>query len=70
MGRVSYELNDENIHRLDLLTAFGILQGDRPTREQLINESIQRYFEKVCGDYCDRADANDLLRRMMERALR
>jgi len=44
MGRVSYELSEENRRRLELLTAFGILNGHYPSRDEIVNESIRQYF--------------------------
>ncbi|MBR6213344.1 MAG: hypothetical protein IKQ67_01690 [Candidatus Methanomethylophilaceae archaeon] len=34
MGRVSYELSEDNRRRLELLTAFGILNGPYPSRDE------------------------------------
>ena len=44
MGRVSYSLTDDNRRRLEILTAFGLLDGTAPTRYQIVNESIRQYF--------------------------
>ena len=66
MGRVSYELSEDNRRRLELLTAFGILNGRCPTRDEIVNESIRQYFKRVYEDYCNKADANDFMKRMME----
>lgn len=41
MGRVSYELSDDNRRRLELLTAFGILNGHYPSRAEILG--ICRY---------------------------
>lgn len=69
MGRVSYDVSEENRRRINLLIAFGILNGSAPTKEQLVNDSIRLYFHQAYDDYCDRADANDLLKRVMEQSL-
>ena len=69
MGRVSYELSEENRRRLELLTAFGILNGHYPSRDEIVNESIRQYFMRVYEDYCSRADANDFMKRMMEEVI-
>lgn len=41
MGRVSYELSEENRRRLELLTVLGILNGHYPSRDEIVNESIR-----------------------------
>lgn len=70
MGRVSYELSAENRRRIDLLVAFGIINGSSTTKEQLVNESIRTYFVNVYRDYCNRTDANDYIKSVMEESLR
>ena len=69
MGRVSYELSEENRRRLELLTAFGILNGHYPSRDEIVNESILQYFMRVYEEYCNKADANDFMKRMMEEVI-
>ena len=66
MGRVSYSLTDDNRRRLEILTAFGLLDGTSPTRDQIVNESIRQYFLQIYNRYSERADANDFVLRMME----
>ena len=66
MGRVSYSLTDDNRRRLEILTAFGLLDGTSPTRDQIVNESIRQYFLQIYSRYSERADANDFVLRMME----
>ena len=66
MGRVSYSLTDDNRRRLEILTAFGLLDGTSPTRDQIVNESIRQYFLPIYSKYSERADANDFVLRMME----
>ena len=65
MGRVSYSLTDDNRRRLEILTAFGLLDGTSPTRDQIVNESIRQYFMRVYEEYCNKADPNDMMKRMM-----
>ncbi len=69
MGRVSYELSEENRRRLELLTAFGILNGRTPTREEIVNECIKAYFMEVFGRYREQADPNDMMKRVMEEGI-
>lgn len=69
MGRVSYELSEDNRRRLELLTAFGILNGHYPSRDEIVNESIRQYFMRVYEDYCSKADPNDMMKRMMEEVI-
>ena len=69
IGRVSYELSEENRRRLELLTAFGILNGHYPSRDEIVNESIRQYFMRVYKDYCSKADPNDMMKRMMEEVI-
>ena len=52
--------------RLELLTAFGILNGHYPSRDEIVNESIRQYFMRVYEDYCSKADPNDMMKRMMD----
>ena len=66
MGRVSYSLTDDNRRRLEILTAFGLLDGTSPTRDQIVNESIRQYFLQIYNRYSERADANDYVLKMME----
>ena len=66
MGRVSYSLTDDNRRRLEILTAFGLLDGSSPTRDQIVNESIRQYFLQIYSRYSERADANDFVLKMME----
>ena len=66
MGRVSYSLTDDNRRRLEILTAFGLLDGTSPTRDQIVNESIRQYFLQIYSRYSERADANDFVLKMME----
>ena len=66
MGRVSYSLTDDNRRRLECLTAFGLLDGTSPTRDQIVNESIRQYFLQIYSKYSERADANDYVLKMME----
>ena len=47
MGRVSYELSENNRRWLELLTAFGILNGHYPSKDEIVNESIRQYFMRV-----------------------
>ena len=69
MGRVSYSLTDDNRRRLEILTAFGLLDGTSSTRDQIVNESIRQYFMRVYEEYCNKADANDFMKRMMEEVI-
>ena len=69
MGRVSYELSEDNRRRLELLTAFGILNGHYPSRDEIVNESIRQYFMRVYEEYCNKADPNDMMKRMMEEVI-
>ena len=66
MGRLSYPIDDDNKRRLDLLTAFGIFEGHRPTREELVNEGIRLYFSVAVEKYRERASPDDTLLRLME----
>ena len=66
MGRVSYTITDDNRRRVELLTAFGILNGRFPTKEEIVNECIRAYFMQVYESYSSKADPNDMMLRMME----
>ena len=66
MGRGSYSLTEDNRRRLEILTAFGLLDGTSPTRDQIVNESIRQYFLQIYSKYSERADANDYVLKMME----
>ncbi len=68
-GRVSYELSDDNRRWLELLTAFGILNGHYPSQDEIMNESIQQYFMRVYEDYCSKADPNVVMKKMMEEVI-
>ena len=52
--------------RVELLTAFGILNGRFPTKEEIVNECIRAYFMQVYESYSSKADPNDMMLRMME----
>ena len=51
------------------LTAFGILNGHYPSRDEIVNESIRQYFMRVYEEYCNKADPNDMMKRMMEEVI-
>ena len=55
--------------RVELLTAFGILNGRFPTKEEIVNECNRAYFMQVYESYSGRADPNDMMLRMMEEVL-
>lgn len=63
------KLTDDNRRRLEILTAFGLLDGSSPTRDQIVNESIRQYFMRVYEEYCNKADSNDMMKRMMEEVI-
>ena len=52
MGRVSYELSEDNRRRPEQLTAFDILNGHYPSRDEIVNESIRQYFMRMYEEYC------------------
>ncbi len=52
-----------------LRSAFGILNGHYPSRDEIVNESIRQYFMRVYEDYCSKADPNDMMKRMMEEVI-
>ena len=66
MGRLSYPLDEDNKRRLDLLTAFAIVEGRRPTREELVNESIRLYFCHAVEVYRSKVSSEDMLLKLME----
>ena len=57
---------EEEKRRSPRLTAFGLLDGTSPTRDQIMNESIRQYFLQIYNRYSERADANDYVLMMME----
>lgn len=66
MGRLSYPIDEDNRRRLDLLTAFGIFEGHRPTKEELVNDSVRLYFIRAYERYRETAPKDDTLLRLME----
>ena len=66
MARTSYTLTEDNRRRLELLRAFGILDGRYPTKDEIVNECIRFYFKQVYERYQGKADPNDMMLRMME----
>ena len=49
--------------------AFGILNGHYPSRDEIVNDSIRQYFMMVYEEYCNKADPNDMMKRMMEEVI-
>ncbi len=62
---VSFPLSEDDIRRSDLLTAFGIMEGGRPAREEIINESSRLCFRQAYDKYRKRADPNDMMLRIL-----
>jgi len=67
MGRLSYSLDEDNRRRLDILAAFGILEGRKVTREQIVNESIRMYFDVALAAYRDSGSMDETLLELMEK---
>jgi len=47
MGRLSYEITDDNRRHLEILRAFSVLNRESPTLQDLVNESIEEFFIDV-----------------------
>jgi len=66
MCRTTCTLDEDNRRRLELLTAFGIIEGRRPTKDELVNESIRLLFQRALESYRERALPSDVLLQLME----
>ena len=69
MGRLSYEITDDNRRRLEILRAFSVLNRESPTLQDLVNESIEEFFIEAYNRYCEQCSQNDFLRATMEEML-
>ena len=69
MVRMAYDITEENRRRLELMKAFGTIEGKEVTLQQLVNAAIERLFYSVYGEYRD-SEGNDLLLDAFERLSR
>lgn len=66
MDRLSFRINEDNRRRLEILKAFSVLDGSNPTLQELVNESIERFFVAVYEKYIVSHGEGDFLRGTME----
>ncbi len=66
MARLSYEISDDNRRRLELLRAFGMMEGRETTLQGLVNAAIEGLFEEAFAEYCSEPKS-EILRLAMER---
>ena len=59
MVRMAYDITEENRRRLELMKAFGTIEGKEVTLQHLVNMAIERLFGSICEGYVSR---NDLLK--------
>jgi len=69
MGRLSYEITDDNRRRLEILRAFSVINRQSPTLQDLVNESIEEFFIDAYNRYCEQCSQNDFLKAAMEEML-
>ncbi len=51
MARMAYEITEENRRRLELMKAFGVIEGRDVTLQQLVNVAIERLFASTMRKY-------------------
>jgi len=66
MVRMAYDITEENRRRLELMKAFGTIEGKEVTLQHLVNMAIEKLFDSVYSEYQD-AEGSDLLREAFER---
>ncbi len=66
MARLSYEISDDNRRRLELLRAFGMMEGEETTLQGLVNAAIEAFFAQAFAEYCTEPKSS-ALRQAMER---
>lgn len=64
--RLAYRLSEDSNRRLELLAVFGVLGGQHLTRAELIERSIQCYFDEVYDEYKGTARPDDRLLAAMD----
>lgn len=64
--RLAFSLSEDSNRRLDLLTVFGVLNGDHPTKTAIIERCIVEYFDAVYEAYKSTAGPDDRLLAIME----
>ena len=69
MGRLSYEITDDNRRRLEILRAFSVINRQSPTLQDLVNESIEEFFIDAYNRYYEQCSPNDFLKAAMEEML-
>ncbi len=69
MDRLTYNITEENRRRLEILKAFSILNREKPTVQDIVNQSIQAYFVSAYEKYSQQCSQNDFLKATMEEML-
>ena len=52
---MAYEITEENRRRLELMKAFGVIEGKEVTFQHLVNMAIEGLFTSVCEGYGSRS---------------
>ena len=63
---MAYEITEENRRRLELMKAFGTIEGKEVTFQHLVNIAIERLFLSVCENYSDENRRNKLLKEAID----
>ena len=65
MSRLTYEITDENMRRLQIMRAFSTFNGQDVLMQEIINMAIEQFFVIAYNSYMENSDNNDLFRRVM-----
>lgn len=64
--RLAYRISEDSTRRLDILSVFGVLNGEHVTKAEIIERCIMDYFEEVYEAYKAAAGPDDKLLAVME----
>ena len=68
MGRISYNITEENRRRLELLKAFSSINNNHLTICDMVNQAIELYYVHAYETFAD-DNPNDMLKAAMESVL-
>ena len=66
MVRMAYDITEENRRRLELMKAFGTIEGKEVTLQHLVNVAIERLFQSVYKMYSSDDQRSSILMDAME----
>ncbi len=64
MVRMAYDITEENRRRLELMKAFGVIEGREVTLQLLVNMAIEKLFISFYSNYSE--SNNGILKEAVE----